>query len=121
MSSVYVVKRPFCEEFIYRANEWFEIVLFTASISDYAMPLYAKLDRHRVTASHLFRDHCTFLTDGGGLYVKDLSRLGRPLSDVILLDNSPLSALFQPENALPCSSWYGDKQDRELLQVLPIL
>ena len=53
--------------------------------------------------------------------MKDLSRLGRPLSDIILIDNSPLSSLFQPENALPCSSWYEDKNDRELLQLIPIL
>jgi TFIIF-interacting CTD phosphatase-like protein len=53
--------------------------------------------------------------------VKDLSKLGRPLSDVILVDNSPLSSLFQPENALTCSTWYEDKNDRELLQLIPIL
>jgi len=53
--------------------------------------------------------------------VKDLQKLGRPLSDVIIIDNSPLSSLFQPENALPCTSWYEDKNDRELLYLLPIL
>lgn len=55
------------------------------------------------------------------MYVKDLQKLGRPLSDVLIVDNSPLSSLFQPENALPCTSWYEDKNDRELLYLLPIL
>ena len=53
--------------------------------------------------------------------MKDLSKLGRPLSDIIIIDNSPLSSLFNPENAIPCSSWYEDKNDRELLHLLPIL
>lgn len=53
--------------------------------------------------------------------MKDLSKLGRPLSDVIIIDNSPLSSLFQPENAIPCTSWYEDKNDRELLHLIPIL
>jgi len=112
------VKRPFCEELIYRVSEWYEIIMFTASIAEYAEPLYHRIDRNQLTASHLFREHCTF---ENGLYIKDLSRLGRPLSDVILIDNSPLSSMFQPENALPCSSWYEDKNDRELQHLLPIL
>lgn len=86
-----MVKRPFCEELIYRVSEWYEIIMFTASIAPYAGPLYERIDRHKVTAAHLFRHHCTF---ENGLYVKDLSKLGRPLSYVILLDNSPLSYLF---------------------------
>ena len=113
-----MVKRPFCEELIYRVSEWFEVVLFTASIPEYAEPLFHRIDRHKVAAAYLYREHCTF---HNGLYVKDLSLLGRSLSDIIIVDNSPLSSLFQPENAIPCSSWYEDKNDRELLHFLPIL
>ena len=47
--------------------------------------------------------------------------MGRPLTDVIIIDNSPMSFLFQPENALPCSSWYDDKSDRELGEFVPVL
>ena len=47
--------------------------------------------------------------------------LGRSLSEIVIIDNSPLSSLFQPENAIPCTSWYEDKNDRELLHFLPIL
>lgn len=92
--------------------------MFTASIAEYAEPLYQRIDRYKVTTAHLYRQHCTF---ENGLYVKDLSKLGRPLSDVIIIDNSPLSSLFQPENAIPCTSWYEDKNDRELFHLLPIL
>lgn len=50
-----MVKRPFCEELIYRVSEWYEVVMFTASIQEYAEPLYQKIDRHKVTAAHLYR------------------------------------------------------------------
>jgi RNA polymerase II subunit A small phosphatase-like protein len=115
---VYVLKRPFCEEFIRRMSIHYEIVMFTASLSKYADPLYAKLDKARVTATLLFREHCTFYN---GIFVKDMAKLGRPLSDVIIIDNSPSSYLFQPENSFPCTSWYDDPNDRELMDFVPFL
>lgn len=96
----------------------YEIVMFTASLSKYAEPLYAKLDKAGVTATNLYREHCTFYN---GIFVKDMSRLGRAMTDVIIIDNSPSSYLFQPENALPCTSWYDDPTDRELNELVPIL
>jgi len=41
--------------------------------------------------------------------VKDLSRLGRKLENIIIVDNSPNSYFFQPENALPSLNWIKDK------------
>ena len=72
-------------------SQLYEIVMFTASLSKYAEPLYGKLDHLRVTSTLLYREHCTFYN---GLFVKDMARLGRPLSDVIIIDNSPTSYLF---------------------------
>ncbi len=56
-----------------------------------------------------------------GVYVKDLSRLGRDLKDVIIIDNAEFSYMFQPNNALPYLSWYEDPSDTELLDLIPIL
>ena len=36
------------------------------------------------------------------------------MKDVIILDNSPIAYMFQPENAMPIVSWYDDKEDRQL-------
>jgi RNA polymerase II subunit A small phosphatase-like protein len=116
--NVYVLKRPHCEEFIARMSIHYEVVMFTASLSKYALPLYKQLDKQNVTASLLYREHCTFYN---GLFVKDMARLGRHLKDVIIIDNSPNSYLFQPENALPSISWYDDKTCKELNDFVPIL
>ena len=45
----------------------------------------------------LFRESCVFHK---GNYVKDLSKLGRDLPQVIIVDNSPASYIFHPENAV---------------------
>ena len=47
-SYVYILKRPFCEEFIQRVSEWYEVVMFTASLSKYADPLLDWLDKYNV-------------------------------------------------------------------------
>ena len=61
-----------------------------------------------VFAHRLFRESCVY---DRGNYVKDLSKLGRELNRTIIIDNSPASYLFQPQNAIPCSSWFDDKND----------
>lgn len=32
-----------------------------------------------------------------------------------------MSYLYQPDNALPIKSWFQDSQDRELLELIPVL
>ncbi len=66
----------------------------------------------------LFRESCLPYE---GNYVKDLSYLGRDLSDVIIVDNSPHSYALQPGNALPISTFIDDPEDQGLLDLLPVL
>jgi carboxy-terminal domain RNA polymerase II polypeptide A small phosphatase len=68
----------------------------------------------------LFREHCTYM-DEHESYVKDLSLIGRDLKDIIIIDNSPTSYSFHPENALPSKSWYEDDHDLELFEFIPLL
>ncbi|XP_041421695.1 CTD small phosphatase-like protein isoform X1 [Xenopus laevis] len=113
---VYVLKRPHVDEFLQKMGELFECVLFTASLAKYADPVADLLDRWGVFNSRLFRESCVFHR---GNYVKDLSRLGRELSKVIIIDNSPASYIFHPENAVPVQSWFDDMTDTELLDLIP--
>ncbi|KAG8514179.1 Carboxy-terminal domain RNA polymerase II polypeptide A small phosphatase 2 [Galemys pyrenaicus] len=145
---VYVLKRPYVDEFLRRMGELFECVLFTASLakvprgrcgscrvvrrvpqgsldsprqkhlsSQYADPVTDLLDRCGVFRARLFRESCVFHQ---GCYVKDLSRLGRDLRKTLILDNSPASYIFHPENAVPVQSWFDDMADTELLNLIPI-
>lgn len=113
---VYVLKRPHVDEFLKRMGELFECVLFTASLSKYADPVSDLLDKWGAFRCRLFRESCVFHR---GNYVKDLSRLGRDLNKVIIIDNSPASYVFHPDNAVPVASWFDDMSDTELLDLIP--
>lgn len=115
---VYVLKRPGVDQFLQTVAKKFEVVVFTASLSKYADPLLDILDPHGWVHQRLFREACV---QHYGNYVKDLSQLGRELSHSIIVDNSPYSYIFQPENALPIVSWFNDPTDTQLFQMLPIL
>jgi len=115
---VYVRKRSGVDNFLRVVGEKFEVVVFTASLAKYADPLLDILDRQRLVKKRLFREACV---QHYGNYVKDLSHLGRLLTDVIIIDNSPFSYMFQPDNAIPITSWFNDKADRQLYDLLPFL
>ncbi len=115
---VYVLVRPGCIKFLTELSEYYEIVIYTASLSKYADPLMDILDQGNVAPQRLFREHCTFYN---GIFVKDMNRLGRPLKDAIIIDNSPQSYLFTPENGIPIISWYDSRKDRQLLDFIPVL
>lgn len=128
--SVYVLKRPHLDEFLVKMAKLYEIVIFTASLSKYADPVIDELDISRVVKYRLFRESCFFHR---GSYVKvcvwrvlylfqkDLSYLGRDLRHCIIVDNSPNSYSFHPNNAMPITSWFSDTADTELLELAEIL
>ncbi|BGP57158.1 hypothetical protein JCM8202_005405 [Rhodotorula sphaerocarpa] len=116
--NVYVIKRPGVDAFLKAMGEIYEVVVFTASLSKYADPVLDHLDIHRVVKHRLFRESCY---NNKGNYVKDLSQLGRPIGDSIIIDNSPASYVFHPNNAVPISSWFNDPHDTELTDLIPFL
>eukprot|EP00930_Biecheleria_cincta_P100942 TRINITY_DN92565_c0_g1_i1.p1 TRINITY_DN92565_c0_g1~~TRINITY_DN92565_c0_g1_i1.p1 ORF type:complete len:359 (-),score=48.25 TRINITY_DN92565_c0_g1_i1:56-1132(-) len=115
---VYVKKRPGVDEFIRTVAEHYEVVIFTASTALYANTLLDQLDTTRSITHRLFRDSCSKYKEG---YVKDLSKLGRNLNHVTIIDNLPICYALQPENAIPIQTWRDDPDDTELYDLLPIL
>ncbi|CAM1297434.1 CTDSPL (predicted) [Pycnogonum litorale] len=115
---VYVLKRPYVDEFLQKMGELYECILFTASLAKYADPVADLLDKWGVFRCRLFRESCVLHR---GNYVKDLGRLGRDLLRVVIVDNSPASYIFHPDNAVPVESWFDDMCDTELLDLIPFL
>ena len=88
----YVHKRPHCDDFLRRVCKWYNLVVFTASVQEYADPVIDWLEQERQYFSgRYYRQHCTFRN---GAYIKDLSSVEPDLSKVMILDNSPLSYIF---------------------------
>ncbi len=73
-------------------SKWYNLVVFTASVQEYADPVIDWLESDRKYFSgRFYRQHCTFRH---GAFIKDLSSVEPDLSKVMILDNSPLSYLF---------------------------
>lgn len=111
-----VFVRPFARRLLLLAAARFEVVVFTASAAIYADKVLDGLDPGRKLIAHrLYREACSELAGG---HFKDLRRLGRPLDDLLLVDNSPLALGLLPENGMLITSWYGDDEKDTELSVL---
>lgn len=80
---IYVNIRPGAQEFIQETSKFFELIIFTASISEYANAVIDFIDPHGLIDIRLFRENCTVYN---GVLVKDLSLLKRDLDSIILID-----------------------------------
>ncbi|ORY45652.1 hypothetical protein BCR33DRAFT_784407 [Rhizoclosmatium globosum] len=116
----YVYKRPGVDAFLKKVAEWYKVVIFTASMPEYADPVIDWLDKDRTLISRrYFRQSCT--QHENGHFTKDLSIVDQDLSSVVLLDNSAISFALNPENAIPIETWTHDANDEALFELLPFL
>ena len=86
MTTYHVNIRPFVSEFLTEMHKHYELVVFTASLPAYAHKIIDRIDPSNLISYTLTREDCTQTKKK---VIKDLSRLGRPMTDVLLLDNSP--------------------------------
>ncbi|KZT29330.1 NIF-domain-containing protein [Neolentinus lepideus HHB14362 ss-1] len=116
----HVYKRPFVDYFLRKVSGWYTLVIFTASMQEYADPVIDWLDAGRgILARRLFRESCTQLPNGS--YSKDLSMVEQDLARVFLVDNSPISYSINEANGVPIEGWIDDPHDEALLDLLPVL
>ncbi|KAK4527900.1 hypothetical protein GAYE_SCF46G5833 [Galdieria yellowstonensis] len=116
---VYGRKRPYLDYFLNEIRKYFEVIVFTASQQAYADTILNLLDPEGYFFKHrAFRDSCVFIE---GNFLKDLRVLGRDLSKCVIVDNSPQAFGLQVENGIPITTWIDDREDRELLNLLPFL
>ena len=55
------------------------------------------------------------------VFVKDLSKIGRPLNKTIIVDNVAENFSLQPDNGIFIKSWFDDMNDTALLELAPLL
>lgn len=115
----YVHFRPHCDEFLKKVCKWYNLIVFTAAVQEYADPVIDLLEKERkYFAARYYRQHCTFRN---GSYIKDLSQVEPDLSRVMIIDNSPISYAFNEDNAIPIEGWINDPTDNHLLHLIPLL
>lgn len=122
----YVFKRPWVDKFLQTVSEWYHLVIYTASLQEYADPVIHWLEgsggggntKTTLFKRKLFRSSCI---ESGGNWIKDLQLIEEDLSRICLLDNSDFSFQINPDNGIPIESWTCDKKDTGLLDLLPFL
>ena len=112
--------RPGLYNFLENVKKKYELVIFTAGTQEYADPILDKIEKNgKIFAKRLYRQHATLMNN---IYLKDLTRLGRDLSKIIIVDNMPQNFSLQKENGILIKNYFGqDKYDTTLNDLTPIL
>jgi Dullard-like phosphatase family protein len=112
--------RPYLDSFLQKVKEKYELIVFTSGTKDYADPLEDAIEQDRkYFDARLYRDHTIAC---GKDIVKDISRIGRPLDKIIIVENIPQNYRLQKENGILIKSFYGeDIYDTALLSLGDIL
>ena len=107
----YVKVRNGTENFIQQISKFCEIIIFTASTSNYCDYILNQFDCKKAIDFRLYRQHTKLMNN---YYVKDLSLINRDLSKVIIIDNIEENYMLQPSNGLNILNFEGDENDSEL-------
>ena len=110
--------RPGCVQFITDMAKYYEIVIFTAALQEYADQVVDQIDVGNNIKHRLYRQHTS---QNGPFLVKDLSLLGRDLDRTIIIDNISDNFILQPDNGIFISTWYDDMSDNFLREITPLL
>jgi Dullard-like phosphatase family protein len=114
-NEAYVKVRMGTEDFIRKLSQYCEIAIFTASTQNYADIVIDGLDCKDLIDYRLYRQHTTLMN---GVNVKDLSKLGRDMDKIIIIDNIEENYQLQPNNGLNICDFEGDQNDNELEYLL---
>ena len=95
----------------------FEILIFTASIAEYAQAIINEIDPEGNKIEFILdRSHC--METKGGYFIKDLRIIQkRHLKDLVIVDNLVQSFGLQLDNGIPILEWKEDINDNQLLHL----
>ena len=112
--------RPGVTEFLDEMNKYYELIIFTGATQDYANLLIDALEENKIYFEHrLYRQHMIIIDNE---FVKDLTRIGRPLDKIVIVDNMPQNFRLQKENGINIKSFWGeDIYDNALINLKTIL
>ena len=85
---------------------FYEIISFTSATREYADVIINEIEKSRKYFDHKFyREHTVIYKD---TFVKDISRIGRDMSKIIIIDNNERNFVLNKENGIKIAPYYGD-------------
>jgi Dullard-like phosphatase family protein len=112
--------RPFLFGFLEEMGVYYELIIWTSATEAYANTLLDAIESEKTYFDYVFyREHAIIVGDD---FVKDLTRIGRPLDKVIIVDDMPQNFRLQRQNGITIKPFLGDDNtDMALYDLLPIL
>ena len=114
--------RPGVFTFLEKVGEFYEIILFSEASEEYTilmMEAFKNNNNKKYFDYKLYRKHCIII---GQEFIKDLSRIGRPLDKTIIIDNLAQNFKMQKNNGIVIKPFLGeDHNDQALIDLIPIL
>ena len=100
--------RPYIDYFLEKMKQLYEIVVFTSATQEYADPIENSIEQNqngKYFNARLYRQHTIIYEND---FVKDISRIGRPLNSIAIVDNMPQNFRLQKENGIFIKPYWGD-------------
>ena len=112
--------RPYLFGFLEEMGHYYELVIWTSATESYANSLIDAIEYEKKYFDYiLYREHAIIIGDD---FVKDLTRIGRGLDRIIIIDDMPQNYRLQKENGITIKPFLGDDyEDSALYELVPIL
>ncbi|GJQ88510.1 hypothetical protein Trydic_g15428 [Trypoxylus dichotomus] len=111
-------KRPGLDNFLENLHGTYEVVIYTAEQGMTVFPIVEAIDPRNLISYKLVRDATLFLN---GRHLKDLEKLNRDLSKVIVIDWNGDCTNGHGDNVLRIPRWNGGDDDATLLHLTSFL
>ena len=106
----YVIFRPGLIHILNKLYPLFDLVIWTVATKEYADAILDLIEKDKkYFSARLYREHATI--DNNNIYVKDLSKLGRPLNSIIIVDDKESSYRLNKENGILIKPFMGSKSE----------
>ena len=113
--------RPGLFSFLNSVKPYYEIISFSTASKIYADNIIKKIETNQQYFDYnLYRDHTTLY---GKEYVKDISKIGRNIKEVIIVDNLEKNFKLNPNNGIKIAPYFGEinSDDVKLFELQKLL
>ena len=110
--------RPYLFKFLNAVSEYYELIIFTAGLKEYANIVLDLIENRmgkKIFDFRLYRENTE--PNDEGIFIKDLSKIGRSLQKMIIVDNTKENYELQKDNGIEIKSYYGfDSKKMDLME-----
>ena len=111
--------RPGLFWFLSKVKPFYELITFTSASKEYAQPIINEIELdNKYFDYNFFREHSVI---SGNDFVKDISRIGRDMKKIIIIDNMEQNFRLNKKNGIKIKAFYGDQNDKVLFELCKIL